>query len=120
MNERIYELRKHLNLTQEELGNSIGITRGAVSKIESGDRNVTDQVIKAICREFNVDEIWLRTGEGEMFIQPDEDFAFLSAQIVSSDDDELKEITRMLWTLDVEELKALKSIIKKIKENPNL
>lgn len=71
MNERIIQIRKHLNLTQDALGSKIGITRGAVSKIEKGERGVTEQVILAISREFNINEEWLRTGNGDMFVEPD-------------------------------------------------
>lgn len=67
MNERINELRKLLRLTMEEFGKRLGVTRSAISNIESGKRNVTDQMVFSICREFNVDEIWLRTGKGEIF-----------------------------------------------------
>ena len=42
--------------------------------LESGGRNITEQVIKSICREFNVDYIWLTTGDGEMFVDTDDDF----------------------------------------------
>ncbi len=68
LNERVKELRKFFGLSGEKFGEKLGITRGAVSNIENGSRNVTEQMIKSICREFNVSEEWLRTGEGEMFV----------------------------------------------------
>lgn len=67
MNERIKELRKKLGLTLEKFGERLGVKRAAVSKWENGD-NITDQMFKSICREFNVNEEWLRTGKGEMFV----------------------------------------------------
>lgn len=67
MNTRIREVRKTLNLTAESFGNKIGIVRSAVSNIEAGNRQPTNQLVLSICREFNVNEVWLRTGEGEMF-----------------------------------------------------
>lgn len=67
MNNRINILRKFLHLTMEDFGKKLGVTRSAISNIENGKRNLTDQMIFAICREFNVSENWLRTGEGEMF-----------------------------------------------------
>ncbi len=73
MNERINQLRKVLGLTLEEFGKPIGLTRSAVSNIENGHRQLTKQVMISICREFNVNENWLRTGEGEMFLQLDVD-----------------------------------------------
>lgn len=65
--ERIKEVRKSLKLTLEEFGSKIGVTKTAVSKVERGDRNLTDQMAKAICREYNVNYDWLMNGEGEMF-----------------------------------------------------
>lgn len=55
-------------LSQEAFGARIGVTGATISRLESGDRAVTDQNILSICREFNVNESWLRTGEGEMFV----------------------------------------------------
>lgn len=69
MNERIKELRKALGLTLEEFGSRIGMGKSSVSKIEKGLNGTTDQTIRSICREFNVNEAWLRTGDGDMFDQ---------------------------------------------------
>lgn len=67
MEKRIKELRKKLDLDQTEFGNRIGVKQGSVSAYEKGIRIPLDSVILSICREFNVNEEWLRTGEGEMF-----------------------------------------------------
>lgn len=73
MNERIRKIRKVLDLTQQEFAERIGMKRNSIALIESG-RNTSDQTIFSICREFNVNETWLRTGEGEMFrVLPEED-----------------------------------------------
>ena len=69
MNERIKAVRKALDLTMEQFGDKIGLTKASVSRIESGISGATDQTVKSICREFHVSESWLRTGEGEMFDQ---------------------------------------------------
>lgn len=69
VNERVREVRKNFNLTMEKFGEHIGLKKAAVSVIESGKCSVTDANIKSICREFNVNEQWLRTGEGEPYIQ---------------------------------------------------
>ncbi|CAI3543054.1 MULTISPECIES: helix-turn-helix domain-containing protein [Clostridium] len=71
INERITQLRKELNLNQEAFGKRINVTRSAISNYEKGTRNIMDRVITDICREFNVNEEWLRNGTGEMFIEPD-------------------------------------------------
>ena len=68
MNERIKFLRKELlHITMEEFGEHVGVSKGAISNIENGSRNVTEQMFKSICREFGVREEWLRFGEGEPF-----------------------------------------------------
>ncbi len=64
---RIAELRTALNISQEELGNKIGLSRSGISNIEKCKRTLNDRHIKLICTEFNVNENWLRTGEGPMF-----------------------------------------------------
>lgn len=69
MNERIRLLRKELGLNQSDFGNKIGVKQGTVAGYESGVRTPLDAVVSSICREFDVNEEWLRTGEGEMFEQ---------------------------------------------------
>ena len=68
MNNRLKELRKHLNLNQSDFGKKIGITASAVSRLESGEIGFTEQTVKSICREFNVSYDWLKYGDGEMFL----------------------------------------------------
>lgn len=71
--ERVKELRKTLGLTLEKFGQPLGVKKTAISQIEKGRNGLTEQMTKGICREFNVNEDWLRNGTGEMFIQLDED-----------------------------------------------
>lgn len=68
---RVKELREYLNLSQESFGSSIGLSKSGISNIESGLRNVTEKHILLIKGAFNVNEEWLRTGEGSMFVEPD-------------------------------------------------
>ena len=65
--ERIRSIRKELGLTLEKFGESLGVSKGAISAIEVGTRNLTEQMAKAICREYNVNYDYLVNGEGEMF-----------------------------------------------------
>ena len=69
MNARIKEVRTHpsVNLSQDAFGKRIGLSGAAISRLESGDRNMTESNIISICREFNVSESWLRFGDGELF-----------------------------------------------------
>lgn len=86
MNERIKELRKTLGLTLEKFGSNLGVTKTAIYNIENGNRKLTDQMFISICREFNVNENWLRTGDGDMFIElPEEDEYFKYATQLSDD-----------------------------------
>lgn len=73
MNERIKKIRKTLGLTQQEFADVIGIKRNTFSQYEIGRNEPIDAVITLICREFDVNENWLRTGEGEMFIEKTKD-----------------------------------------------
>ena len=66
-NTRIKEVRKALNLTMEKFGEKVGMKRNSLSQVENGVNSVSNQLRSAVCREFNVNETWLRTGEGEMF-----------------------------------------------------
>jgi transcriptional regulator with XRE-family HTH domain len=67
MNTRLKLLRRHLNISQEAFGKRLGVTGAGISKIESGHRSLTDQMIILICKEFNINENWLRNGQGEIF-----------------------------------------------------
>lgn len=73
MNKRVKELRKSKNLNQEEFGNRLGVGKSAISYLESGRSKLTEQMILSMCREFNVNENWLRYGKGEMFEDLSED-----------------------------------------------
>lgn len=74
MGERLKELRKSLGLTQQEFADRLGIKRNAITNYEVGRNAPADMVVSLICREFNVSENWLRTGEGSMF-QKQESFS---------------------------------------------
>lgn len=65
--ERVKEIRKTLDLTLEKFGEKLGVKKGAISAIENNNRNLTEQMTKAICREYNVNYDYLMYGEGEMF-----------------------------------------------------
>lgn len=73
MNERIRKLRKHLDMTQREFGERLGIKGNTIANYELGRNEPIDAVISLICREFNVNEEWLRNGTGEMFVELDKE-----------------------------------------------
>lgn len=69
MNERIKELRKQLGMTQTEFGQKIGLSQRAIANLENGTTAVVKRNVDAICRAFNVNPSWLKTGEGDMFLE---------------------------------------------------
>ncbi|MBM6667507.1 helix-turn-helix transcriptional regulator [Lacrimispora saccharolytica] len=121
MNERIRELRKHLNLTLEEFGKKVGVTKAAIGRIEKGERSVTDQMFLSICREFNVNEEWLRTGEGEMFtLQEDEEAAYVSELLEDTENplyDLIKAIMKTYTQTGEKEKAIIKAFAKDLHKN---
>lgn len=108
MNERIKELRKSLGLTQLEFGEQVGVKANTIGNYEIGLRTPSDAVIRAICREFNVNENWLRTGEGEMFNPQDEKLAAFIGSLVADDSEPFKRrMVELLADLTPEEWKLL-------------
>lgn len=73
MKERLAQLRKALNMSMETFGAKIGVGRSTISRLESGTNGFTDQMVKSICREFNVSFEWLTSGTGEMFVDMPQD-----------------------------------------------
>lgn len=92
MKERIKVARKALGLSQTDFGSKIGVKQGTVAAYESGARIPLDSVIVSICREFNVSERWLRTGEGEMFVQlsREEEITKFAMEIIRDPDSEFQ------------------------------
>lgn len=68
--QRVKAVRKELGMTLDAFGKRVGVTKTAISNIENGARCLTDQMLLSICREFGVNETWLRTGAGEPFMPP--------------------------------------------------
>lgn len=108
MNERIKKLRKVLELNQTDFGNKIGIRQGSVAAYESGARTPIDAVIVSICREFNVNEDWLRTGDGEMFLKPEtNDIVAKAARLLGGKDPMFEAFIETYITLSPSDRKVL-------------
>lgn len=117
--ERFRELRKALKLTLDRFGERVGVKKSALSQIENGKSGVTDQMIKSICREFDVSETWIRTGEGEMFPPVDRrtEIARLTRQLLNEEEDSFKNrFISMLADLSVEEWEFLEKRAKQLYE----
>lgn len=112
-NERVKSIRKseRVHLTQEKFGERIGLKKNSVSQIESGVNSLTDQVRKAICREFGVNYAWLTTGEGQMFSETDDDMSALIERVMAGENEFHKELFKTFARLDTEELLALERIL---------
>ncbi|WP_342984991.1 helix-turn-helix transcriptional regulator [[Clostridium] symbiosum] len=96
--ERVKEVRKSKNMTLEKFGEVLGVKKTTISRIENDVNSLTEQMAKAICREFDVSENWLRTGDGEMFIpmSTDEKYKRAAKAIADSDSDLDRIIQRTL------------------------
>lgn len=110
-NERVKEVRKNLGLTLEKFGDRLGIKKAAVSKIEKGENSLTDANIKAICREFSVDYMWLTTGEGEMFVETDDDFFERIDRIMAGENETRKNMIKMLLYASDDDIKAFDRLV---------
>lgn len=111
MNERIKKLRtEYLRLTMEAFAERLGVTRSAISNIESGRRNVSEQIVRAICREFAVREEWLRDGNGEPILSSQ--CAELNALVARYELSELDRIILNKWmSLSPEQRRVLDSFV---------
>lgn len=110
MNRRIKEVREHTKLTQEEFGKRIGSARNTIANYETGNRTPSNAVITSICREFNINEEWLRTGAGEMYKPLDDKLSAYVSEITDGDDDFIKDFITVYMELDDTSKAALRKI----------
>lgn len=113
MCERIKILRKTLKLTQQAFAESLGVSRDTIANVEGGRIEIKDIFILSICREFDVNENWLRTGEGEMFIElsRDEQIAEFVGRTLSTESESFKKrFIAMLAKLDESDWETLEKI----------
>lgn len=113
MNERIKLIRKDFNMNQEEMGNKLGVTKSTISRIEKGITNITEHMIKSICREFNINEEWLRNGTGEMFIKTSNELLEQLAAKYNLKDFE-KQAFETLLTLEEKDREKISNLIKNL------
>ncbi len=120
---RLYAIRKKLKLSQEEFGSKIGITRSAICNYENGTRPISEQVILAVCREFDVRPEWLRDGEGDVFVpKPEGDpfEALLKCRDIPADDLEtIKSVIGAFLELQKPSRDAVVEFVRKCAEKMN-
>lgn len=116
MKNRILKIRKDSKLNQEDFGLRLNLTKNYISLIETGNRIPSDRTISDICREFNVNEDWLKNGTGDMYKEKDGSFSELLVESEDSDDDFIKSLITVYMGLDEDSKSALRKIAKGMAE----
>lgn len=121
MKNRIKALRKNLGLTQEKFAERLNIKRNTLANYEIGRNEPIDAVVSLICREFNVNEDWLRTGQGDMYDIPLDDTAIAASNILENEDvpfyDTIKRIIQIYEKLDSDAQDVINREIEDFLEN---
>lgn len=120
MKERLKKLRKTLDLTQQEFADKLKVPRNTIGGYEVGKSNPSDAAVNNICNIFNVNEEWLRTGNGEMFIELTRDEQiehFVGGALKSEDDSFKKKFISMLAALDESDWEVLQKMVELLQEN---
>lgn len=108
---RVKEVRKSLELTLEKFGQRIGVGKSTISDIENGRRSLSEHMTKSICREYSVDYTWLTTGEGEMFVDADDDLHGRIMCIMSDTNNIRKNMIKALVYAPDQDIIALNNLI---------
>ena len=119
MNERIKQVRLSAKLSQTEFAEKILVSRSAVCKMESGENSPSEQTVKLICQEFNVNGEWLRTGNGEMFVElsKDEQISAMLGEIQRLGDENFKyRLVSALCKLSESDWTALENLVDMISD----
>ena len=123
MKNRIELIRQNLGYSQDKFGEILGVTRSSVCAWEAGRRNISDSIIKSICREFDINEEWLRTGNGEMKLissEDDEVMKYVGLLLKDKEDFVAQKIKRFIIgyeKLDAEDRKVVENLMRQIFED---
>lgn len=109
--ERIKEVRKTLGLTLEKFGEKIGVGKSTISDLENNRRSLSEHMTKSICRDFHVDYIWLTTGEGDMFVDTDDEFSAKIDEIMEGEDERRKSFIKSFVNAPDADIEALDRLI---------
>lgn len=115
--ERVKAVRNKKEMNMEQFGKRLGVQKSAISKIENGTRGLTNQMFTSICREFGVNEVWLRTGEGgdeNMFteISDDDRFSLNLGKLSKSENEIARNMLNAIAEADPEKLKIIEDFMK--------
>ncbi len=117
MKNRLIEIRKAVGYSQQKFADKLNIKRGTIANYECGRNEPIDAVISLICREFNVNEKWLKTGEGEMFLPEDRDdmLSRLTVDLLTEEEDSFKNrFVSLLARMTDEEWTMLENMVEKL------
>lgn len=113
MKDRIKKIRKKESLTQQKFADRLGLKRQTIATYETGRSEPMDNIIVSICREFNINEDWIRYGKGPMYKEIEDKLSTYLGEIAIGNDDFIKEIIEIYMELDQTSKDALKKICKK-------
>ena len=119
LNSRIKQVRKALGMSQDEFGNGLGLGRGAITNIELNKTTPKPLVVQLICKTYNVNETWLRTGEGEMFVQRtrSEEIVDFMSDLVRTDNEFKRRFVAALARLDESEWELIEKMADKLRND---
>ena len=114
MNSRLYKVRTVLKMSQVEFGREIGVSGAAISRIEKGERGLTEQMLKSVCREYHVRREWLTEGTGEMFRWDKSDLLERIDALLKTQGDPAQRLFRAFVEMRDDEWAALRRFIHRL------
>lgn len=115
VNERIKKTRVEAGLSQRAFGQGIGVTASSINRLESGENNPSEQTVRLISSAYKVNYLWLKNGEGPMYLPPDTDDELVDAVMVG-ENEFAKKMFRVFARLSDEEWQIIKKIVESIKD----
>lgn len=113
---RIIEIRKDKNLTQEQFAQALGLSRTFINQVESGKKNISDRTISDICEKFGINEDWLKNGKEPKFVSKNTKLNSYLGSIAGGNDEFIQDLIEVYMELDQTSKDALKEIALKMAE----
>ena len=120
--DRLIEIRKKLGYSQAKFASQLGLSRNFINQVENRNKNVSERTVSDICREFDINETWLKTGEGNMFIEltKEEEIATFIGEVLRDEDDSFKKrLISGLAALDETGWEVLENFLNSIQRKEN-
>lgn len=120
--DRLIEIRKKLGYSQAKFASQLGLSRNFINQVENRNKNVSERTVSDICREFDINETWLKTGEGNMFIEltKEEEIATFIGEVLRDEDDSFKKrLISGLAALDENGWTVLENFLNSIQRKEN-